>query len=66
MAKKPNKGSKPGTKAPNSGQYRPIGPRGGDGGSEITSVKGKSLPPTPKPNQIWVLVDPTDNKSGKG
>lgn len=61
----PKKG-KPGNDAPASGQYVPVGPRGGKGGNEVTIIKGKPLPPTPKKNQIWVLVDPTDNKSGKG
>ncbi|MEV4445456.1 MULTISPECIES: hypothetical protein [Streptomyces] len=35
---------KPGTPALDSGQYRPVG-----GGSEVASVQGKPLPPTPKP-----------------
>jgi hypothetical protein len=66
-AKSPEKsGNKPGTKAPASGQYVPEGPRGGTSSKEVTIVKGKPLPPTPKPNQVWVLVDPTNNKSGKG
>ena len=60
------KGGRPGTKAPASGQYVPEGPRGGRGKGEVTIIKDKPLPPTPKPNQKWVLVDPTDNKSGKG
>lgn len=59
-------GSKPGEKAPASGQYVPTGPRGGQGGNETTIVKDKPLPPTPKPNQTWVIVDRTKNKSGKG
>ena len=63
---KSSKRNKPGTPAPASGQYVPQGPRGGNGGSEVTIIKGKPLPPTPKPNQTWVLVDPTNNKSGKG
>ena len=64
MAKKPASGT-PGEKAPASGQYIPIGPRGGQVGNEVTVVKGKPLPPTPKPNQTWVIVDPTKNGSGK-
>lgn len=47
----------PGTPAPSSGQYRP-----GGGGSEITGVKGRPLPPTPKSGQGWVLVDRTRHK----
>lgn len=61
-AKKP---LKPGTAAPNSGQYEEVGPRGGHTGKEITGVKGKPLPPTSKPGQSWDLVDPTKNKAGK-
>jgi hypothetical protein len=54
---------KPGTPTPASGQYRPVGPRGGYAGpNEITSVQGKPLPPTPKPGQSWVNVDPTKHK----
>lgn len=48
---------KPGAPAPTSGQYRPTG-----GGSEITAVEGKPLPPTPKSGQEWVLVDATKHK----
>lgn len=61
---KPNR--RPGEKAPASGQYTNVGPRGGNGGSEVTIIKNKPLPPTPKSGQTWVLVDPTNNKSGKG
>jgi hypothetical protein len=44
------------TPAPDSGQYRPVGPRGGSAGSnEITAVQGKPLPPTPKAGQSWQL-----------
>jgi hypothetical protein len=59
-------GGKPGQKAPASGQYIPIGPKGGKGGNEVTIVKDKPLPPTPKPNQTWQITDRTKNKSGKG
>ncbi len=58
-----NKPAKPGTPAPSSGQYRPVGPRGGFAGSnEITAVQGKPLPPTDRPGQAWVNVDPTKHK----
>ena len=54
---------KPGTPAPVSGQYRPVGPRGGFiGTNEITSTKGNSLPPTQRPGQGYVPVDPTKHK----
>lgn len=55
----------PGTPAPNSGQYQEIGPRGGKG-PESTVPKGHPLPPTRLPGSSWELVDPTDNKSGRG
>lgn len=57
-------GLKPGQTAPRSGQYQQIGPRGGRG-SEVTSVKGESLPPTSKQGSTYTLVDQTKHKSGK-
>jgi hypothetical protein len=49
---------KPGTPAPQSGQYK--NPRTG---TEVTGgVQGKPLPPTPRPGQGYVLVDPTKHK----
>ncbi|WOQ17581.1 YjzC family protein [Raineyella sp. W15-4] len=55
--------NKPGTPAPKSGQYVPVGPRGGNAGSsEITAVQGKPLPPTPKSGQQWNLTDATKHK----
>lgn len=59
------KGLKPGQIAPRSGQYQQIGPRGGKG-KEVTSVRGEPLPPTPKGNMTYNLVDPSKNKSGRG
>lgn len=60
MAGKP---IKPGTPAPISGQYRPVGPRGGFiGSTEVTAVQGKPMPPTQKPGQGFVPVDPTKHK----
>ena len=53
---------KPGTITVVSGQYAVVGPRGGRLGTEVTSVQGKPLPPTPKPGQGYVLVDPTQHK----
>lgn len=55
---------RPGNKAPLSGQYRQIGPKGGKG-KEVTIVKGEPLPPTPTPGSSYVIVDPTKNKSGR-
>ena len=53
---------KPGTITPQSGQYAVVGPRGGKLGTEVTSVAGKPLPPTRKPHNGYVLVDPTKHK----
>ena len=58
-------GLKPGQKAPASGQYGVVGPRGGKINHEVTVVKGESMPPTKKPGQTYVMNDPTKNKSGR-
>ena len=50
---------KPGQIVKKSGQYERIGPRGGKTGEEITGVKGKPLPPTPKAGSSYKLVDAT-------
>ena len=60
-----SKGLKPGQKAPRSGQYEKVGPRGGKG-NEVTVVKGEPLPPTDKKGTTYELVDATKNKSGRG
>jgi len=60
-----SKGLKPGQKAPNSGQYQRIGPRGGKG-DEVTVVRGEPLPPSPAKGSTYTLVDPTKNRSGRG
>jgi len=57
---------KPGEKAPASGQYEILGPRGGGTGKERTVVRGEPLPPTPKPDQGYRIADRTRNDSGKG
>ena len=56
---------KPGQKAPRSGQYGIIGPRGGKTGRERTVVRGEPFPPAPKSGQRFILNDPTKHKSGK-
>jgi hypothetical protein len=56
---------KPGQPAPISGQYKIVGPRGGNPGTEVTAVEGHRLPPTPKPGQRYNLVDATKHKGGK-
>ena len=65
MSKTKSPAQKPGQKAPESGQYGVIGPKGGKTGTEITATKGETLPPTPKPGQTFVLVDKTKHKADK-
>lgn len=55
-----------GQRAPASGQYRIIGPRGGQTGQERTATKGKPLPPTPESGQTYIIVDRTKNGCGRG
>lgn len=57
---------KPGQKAPASGQYPVIGPRGGNTGKEVTVPKGRPLPPTDRPGKTYGKPDLTKNKSGTG
>lgn len=53
---------KPGEEAPTSGQYKVVGPRGGDLGREVTAVQGKPMPPTQAPGQGYILADKTKHK----
>jgi hypothetical protein len=55
---------KSGEKAPNSGQYEIVGPRGGKTGKERTVVRGEPFPPTPESGQGYILNDPTKNNAG--
>ena len=50
-------GLKPGQEVPVSGQYRNRQER-----TEVTSTRGEPLPPTPKRNQVYDLVDPTKHR----
>jgi hypothetical protein len=59
-------GMKPGEKAPASGQYKILGPRGGDTGTERTVTRGAPLRPTPEPGQKYRLADRTKNRAGQG
>ncbi|NPV52195.1 MAG: hypothetical protein HPY71_01575 [Firmicutes bacterium] len=52
----------PGTRAPASGQYGIVGPKGGNTGVERTVVKDEPLPPPPKAGQKYVLKDKTKTK----
>ena len=58
-------GLKPGQRAPASGQYGVVGPRGGKINKEVNVIKGEPIPPTEKKGQTYVMNDPTKNKSGK-
>ncbi|HAM92676.1 MAG TPA: hypothetical protein DCQ00_04115 [Phascolarctobacterium succinatutens] len=55
---------KPGDKAPVSGQYEVVGPRGGSKEREITMVEGKKFPATQSDNgeKYYKLVDKTKHK----
>jgi hypothetical protein len=55
----------PGTPAPVSGEFEVIGPRGGDTGKEVTAIRGRPLPPPPKPGMTYRIHRPAHNKSGK-
>ena len=57
---------KPGEKVERSAQVEIVGPRGGRTGKERTVVLDKIYPPTPKPGQGYIDVDPTKNNAGKG
>lgn len=61
-----NEPLKSGEKAPASGQYEIVGPRGGGTGEERTVVRGETLPPTPKPGQGYRIADRTRNDAGRG
>jgi len=45
---------KSGNKAPSSGDYTIVGPRGGTIRPGVSMDKGETMPPTPKPNQGFV------------
>ena len=57
---------KPGQRAPRSGQYEEVAPRGGRTWHEVTISKGERVPPTRQPRGGFTIVDPTKNKSGRG
>ena len=56
---------KPGQKAPVSGQYAALGPRGGETGEEVTAVKGRRLPP-PHEGVKYRLADRTKHGRHRG
>ena len=53
---------KPGQKAPASGQYPVVGPKGGSQGTEVTVTKGEPMPPTPRPGMGYGKPDLTKHK----
>jgi hypothetical protein len=55
----PKQPLRPGNKAPVSAQYGIHDKNGKDTGDERTGVKNKPLPPTPKPEQTYVIKDKT-------
>lgn len=59
MSATSNNRFRPGMIARQSGQYEIVGPRGGRTGDERTVTRGEPLPPTPKPNMGYRLVDAT-------
>jgi hypothetical protein len=63
MAKQP---MKPGQPVVRPGQYEEVGPKGGKTGHEVTMPGGHRLPPTSKPGNEFILVDPSKNKEGQG
>lgn len=56
---------KPGMDTPRSDLYDKLGSRDSDTGEQISSTKGKPLPPTDKPGETWKLVKPAHYKGGK-
>jgi len=54
---------KPGQKAPISGQYEMIGPRGGRTGVERTVVRNEPLPPPESKGQKYRLADRTKHRN---
>jgi YjzC-like protein len=61
------KNLKPGQKAPASGLYPVIGPRGGNSGREVTVTKGEPMPPPQKAGETYGKPDHlAKNGSGTG
>jgi hypothetical protein len=55
----------PGIRAPRSGIYEQVGPRGGRTGEQADSTRGKPLPPIDRGNKGWTLVKAARHRSGK-
>ena len=56
---------KPGQISPVSAQVEIVGSRGGKTGEERTVIRHEPFPPTPKPNQTYLVTDRTHNRAGK-
>jgi len=66
MAKTPTaKIYHPGAIAGRSGEYHPVGPRGGVRRAEVTMVKGKRFPPPTDGCIGYVIARAAHNKSGR-
>jgi hypothetical protein len=63
MAKSRN--FKPGERAPKSGLYEMVGPRGGKTGEERTVTRGQPLPPTRDSGQKYKLAKTLQEGRGK-
>lgn len=55
---------KPGEKAPVSGEYEIVGPRGGHTHEERTVPRGRPLPPTPNTGEGYRISRRAHNRSG--
>lgn len=60
----PTKNYESGDRAPASGIYQEVGPRGGKR-KEVTLPKGHKFPPTESAGGTYALVRRTHNKSGR-
>ena len=52
--------AKPGEKPPKSGEYKPVGPRGGKVNGPNVTIDGNEghMPPTPDDGQQWERTGP--------
>jgi hypothetical protein len=55
----------PGAKAPRSGIYEQVGPRGGRTNEQTDSTRGEPLPPTVNGNQGWRIDQPARHNDNK-
>jgi len=59
------KSFRPGQISPVSAQVEIVGSRGGKTGEERTVVRNEPFPPTPKPNQSYLVTDRSRNRAGR-